>query len=67
VRSVPILYEGSMAEGEITAALELLKEHGSMAVRGFTNPEGICVYHTSSRLVQKVTLDNNDAGKWEHL
>jgi hypothetical protein len=67
VRSVPVFYEGPMDTTAITDALKVLKEHGSMAAPGFMNPEGVCVYHTSSRLVQKVTLDNNDAGKWEHL
>lgn len=66
LRCVPILYEGPMAEGEITSTLNLLRE-GSVASPGFMNPEGACIYHSSSRMVQKVTLDNNDAGKWEHL
>jgi hypothetical protein len=67
VRCVPILYQGPMVEKEITSALDHLQGFGSWANHGFMNPEGICIYHTSSRLVQKVTLDNNDAGKWEHL
>ena len=67
VRCVPILYQGAMVEKEITDALNYLRDCGSLAVHTFMNPEGICVYHTASRLVQKVTLDNNDAGKWEHL
>ena len=70
VRSVPVLYQGPMREKEITNALGKLSEIGSFAVpldSPFRNPEGICIYHTSSKLVQKVTLDNNDAGKWEHL
>lgn len=66
VLSVPVLYHGPMSEKEITHTLELLRE-GSVAAPGFMNPEGICIYHTSSGIVQKVTLDNNDAGKWEHL
>ncbi|MFD6361860.1 hypothetical protein ACFWFX_18710 [Streptomyces roseolus] len=32
---------------------------------GFMNPEGICICHTQTRQVMKVTLDHNDAGKWE--
>lgn len=67
VRCVPVLYEGPMSEKEITNALELLQGEGSAAALGFNRPEGICIYHTASKLVQKVTLDNNDAGKWEHL
>lgn len=67
VRCVPVLYEGPMVEKEITAWLERMQGEGSYAAPGFKNPEGICIYHTASKLVQKVTLDNNDAGKWEHL
>ncbi len=67
LRCAPILYQGPMVEKQITNALEYLVDNGSVAAPGYVNPEGICVYHSSSRLVQKVTLDNNDAGKWEHL
>lgn len=67
VRSVPILYQGPMDQTIINDRLAALRDYGSHAAPGFTNPEGICIYHTSSRLVQKVTLDNNDDGKWEHL
>lgn len=64
---VPVIYEGPLAEKQITQALANLEENGSWASFGFKNPEGICIYHSASRIVQKVTLDNNDAGKWEHL
>lgn len=65
VNSVPVLYEGVFDQDEIEYWLRALKEHGSRADPGFMNPEGICIYHTQTRLVQKVTLDNNDKGKWE--
>lgn len=65
VGTVPVLYRGTFNEGEITAALSILEKYGSRAAEGFPNPEGICVYHTQTRSVFKVTLDNNDAGKWE--
>jgi len=67
VRCVPILYTGPLEQKLITGALEHLQTYGSVAAPAFPKPEGICIYHTASRLVQKVTLDNNDAGKWEHL
>lgn len=67
VRCVPVLYQGPMEQKAITAALDTLQTNGSFAAYGFERPEGICIYHTASKLVQKVTLDNNDAGKWEHL
>jgi hypothetical protein len=62
---VPVLYAGTFAEAAICQALTDLGDHGSVAVPGFMNPEGICVYHTQTRNVFKVTLDNQDAGKWE--
>lgn len=63
--AVPVLYEGQFSEDAITGALRDLKADGSYAAPGFMNPEGICVYHTQTRSVFKVTLDRNDAGKWE--
>lgn len=65
VRCVPVLYEGVFNQDAIEAALIGLAKYGSVAAPGFMNPEGICIYHTQTKLVQKVTLDNNDKGKWE--
>lgn len=62
---VPVLYEGPNDTAAIATALESLRVNGSTASPGFMNPEGICVYQHSSRQVSKVTLDHNDAGKWE--
>ncbi|MEU1037679.1 RNA ligase family protein [Streptomyces sp. NPDC005907] len=65
IRAVPVIYQGVFSEARIHHALLSLKTHGSHAAPGFMNPEGVCVYHTQTRNVFKVTLDNNDAGKWE--
>lgn len=65
VDAVPTLYEGPFDETAIKVVLRELDEEGSFAAPGFMNPEGICVYHTQTRNVFKVTLDNQDAGKWE--
>ncbi|MFJ3248339.1 RNA ligase family protein [Streptomyces sp. NPDC086782] len=65
IDAVPVLYSGTFSEQRITDALHDLKTFGSKAAPGFRNPEGVCVYHTQTRGVFKVTLDNNDAGKWE--
>ncbi|WP_189389310.1 RNA ligase family protein [Streptomyces sp. SDr-06] len=62
---VPTLYVGMFSEKAIGTALGNLAASGSVAAPHFMRPEGICVYHTASRSVSKVTLDNNDAGKWE--
>ena len=65
VHRVPVLYEGVFSQQAIEDALFDLRENGSLASPGFMNPEGICIFHSQSRIVQKVTLDHNDAGKWE--
>jgi len=62
---VPVLYEGPNDTAAITGALDTLRTNGSVAAPGFMNPEGICIYHAASRQVSKVTLDKEDAGKWE--
>lgn len=66
IRSVPVLYHGPHDTNAINAALTMLGAGGSVAAPGFMNPEGICVYHAASRTISKVTLDKNDAGKWEN-
>jgi len=65
VQSVPKLYEGTFSEPSILAELNNLREYGSVAAPGFPTPEGLCVFHTALGRVAKVTLDANDAGKWE--
>ncbi|MDX3551000.1 RNA ligase family protein [Streptomyces europaeiscabiei] len=65
VGSVPVLYQGPNDTAAIRTELHCLKTWGSAAVPGFLRPEGVCVYHSASRTVTKVTLDANDAGKWE--
>ena len=62
---VPVLYEGPNDTSEVEMALHKLHVGGSVAAPGFMNPEGICVYQAASRQISKVTLDKNDAGKWE--
>ena len=65
LESVPVLYEGEFSEAAILGALHVLRDSGSVATPLCKNPEGIVVFHTQSRQVYKVTLDNNDKGKWE--
>lgn len=65
VQPVPVLWRGTFREDKIRECLTDLQEGGSEAAPGFMNPEGICVFHHASRNVFKVTLDANDAGKWE--
>jgi len=65
VNTVPLLYRGPFTTEVVADALQYLADMGSDAAPGFTRPEGICVYHTATRTVTKVTLDAQDAGKWE--
>lgn len=65
ITSVPVLYQGPNDTEAIAMCLNDLREDGSVAAPGFMNPEGICVYQAASRQISKVTLDKNDAGKWE--
>lgn len=65
VEPAPVLYRGPNHTIAIAEELRALKVNGSVAAPGWATPEGICVYHSASRLVSKVTLDNQDAGKWE--
>lgn len=65
VSSAPILYHGTFEQSWVETTLLGLKMNGSVVAPGFMDPEGICIYHTQTKLVQKVTLDNNDKGKWE--
>lgn len=65
LNTVPMLYSGPFFEERVSASLYSLQAFGSEAAPGFMNPEGICVYHTQAKQVFKVTLDNEDRGKWE--
>jgi hypothetical protein len=60
---VPVLYEGPFMETEVHVALDRLKLHGSKAVQGFRNPEGICVYHHAGNHVYKYTIEGDDEHK----
>lgn len=64
VRSVPVLYRGVFSDREIKGSLADLAQNGSWAAPGFDNPEGVCVWHSQTRNVYKVTLDNEDTSKW---
>jgi hypothetical protein len=66
VGPVPVLYHGTFSETAIRDALHDLSTFGSKAAPGWMTPEGICIFHTQTKQVQKVTLDNHDAGKWDH-
>lgn len=63
VSIVPVLYRGIFNTDEIQLALDNLKEKGSIASRGFMNPEGIVVYHTAAKAAFKKTILKDDEWK----
>lgn len=65
VEPVPVIYQGMFSDPEIKNALADLAYNGSWAAPGFLDPEGVCVWHSQTRSVFKVTLDNEDCSKWE--
>jgi hypothetical protein len=64
VEPVRVLYQGPFSEEKIRDTLEELQNDGSW-MSPFDPAEGIVVFHTQSRQTYKITLDGNDAGKWE--
>lgn len=63
VEPAHVIYEGPFSEKAVQDAMELMSK-GSW-VSPLSPAEGIVVFHTQSRQVYKVTLDNQDKGKWE--
>lgn len=64
VEAMPVLYKGPYSEQKIREVLTELDANGSL-VSLRDKAEGIVVFHTQSRKAYKVTLDNDDKGKWE--
>ena len=53
---VPVLYRGPYTEAAIQAACDQIKE-SSVAVPGYTNAEGICIYMRSTKQVYKIPFN----------
>jgi hypothetical protein len=47
----------------VYSAIQLLREHGSVAAPGFMKPEGVVVFHAQGRLSFKVTLEKDEEWK----
>lgn len=65
---VPVLFDGRFETGAYDPtglALHQLRTMGSSARPGFMNPEGIVVWHSAARTLQKVLLENDDIAKGE--
>lgn len=60
---VPVLYTGPLGNADIV--LKELIDHGSYAVDGFMDPEGIVVWHVASHNLFKVTCKHDEEPKNE--
>lgn len=60
---VPVLSSGIGMYEPVEKALNLLREHGSLASPGFMAPEGVVAFHTHSRTRFKVTLERDQEPK----
>lgn len=62
-RVVPVLHRGVFDTFDIEATLHYLRTHGSVAAKGFMDPEGLVVYHIAARIGFKKTLDRDEQPK----
>ncbi|MBE3137627.1 MAG: hypothetical protein IMZ43_09610 [Thermoplasmata archaeon] len=60
---VPVLYEGPFSTLTIENVLGLLINSGSHAAPGFSDPEGIIIFHTAGNLMFKKTVKNDEKQK----
>jgi hypothetical protein len=61
--TVPVLARYTMDSDVISKALEDFRANGSKAVPGFMKPEGVIVWHSASKQVYKVLLENDELPK----
>jgi len=60
---VPVLYQGIFNTSIIETSLESLAQFGSIAVPGWTKPEGIVIYHEAARVYFKKTIEKDEQPK----
>lgn len=61
---VPVIcVAASLKSPEVIGAIDKLKAHGSYAVPGFMNPEGIVIFHTASMSYFKELCENDHIPK----
>ncbi|WP_061290681.1 RNA ligase family protein [Herbidospora cretacea] len=56
---VPVLWTGILDTNELLRISAALIKDGSVIASGFAQPEGICIFHTASNRVYKMTFDKN--------
>lgn len=62
-RVVPTLWRGIFDTAQIQGILTLLAANGSSAAPGFTNPEGIIIWHTAANIGFKKTILHDEMPK----
>lgn len=60
---VPVIYSGPFDNDIIENIIQDLNNHGSVAVPGWMNPEGVVVFHVASRNLYKITCKNDESPK----
>lgn len=64
-RVVPLLWRGPFDRLDVNEIMQELKTNGSLAERGFMNPEGIVIFHTAGNIGFKKTFEKDNTGKWD--
>ena len=60
---VPEIWRGDFNTDNVLAAMETLRQNGSLAAPGFMRPEGVVIYHAQANVLFKKTFEKDDAGK----
>lgn len=62
---VPLLWQGSMDEAhlKIQIVMQDLQRDGSVAAKGYMNPEGVVLFHTAGGYLFKKTFEKDQEGK----
>jgi len=63
---VPILFRGDFCTVAVNKCLDDLRDLGSVAAKGFMNPEGVVVFHTAANVGFKKTLEKDEVPKSLH-
>ena len=63
---VPILFRGDFCTVAVNKCLDDLRALGSVAAKGFMNPEGVVVFHTAANVGFKKTLEKDEVPKSLH-
>ena len=60
---VPVLYQGPFSTLVVDEVVQGLRVYGSLAVEGWSRPEGVVVFHVKGNLLFKVTLEDDGVPK----